>query len=142
MSAEKYLNSAKGYLTGLEILTEKLRGQTVDSMGLLASQSIELCLKAYLISIGWDEKQLKTIGHDLVKAWSYAKEGGLSISKEPSFEIQLLAISHDSPYYFRYPQEKIATAIPPPDQLCNEVTNLIEIVENEIKKPNPSKYLL
>ena len=141
MLYEKYLDAAKGYLTGLKILAEKNRGGTVDSMGLLASQAIELCLKAYLLSIGWADAKLKDIGHNLVLAWSSAREGGLPIDKEPSFEIQLLSINHDKPFYFRYPKEKIATAIPPPDRLYAEVRSLIETVENELNsiKVPPNK---
>lgn len=134
MLHEAYLTASKGYLVSLKILSDNSRNQMVDSIGLIASQSIELCLKGYLLSIGWEEKQLKSVGHDLKKAWSSANKNGLPISDEPSFGIRLLSISHDAPFYFRYPQEKTATAIPPPDELYQEVNNLIEIVEKEIKK--------
>lgn len=132
MTAEKYLNSAKGYLESLEILSERLGSNLVDSMGLISSHAIELTLKAYLIHVGLDEKQLKKIGHNLDDAWLAAHKAGLPISKEPIFSIRLLSISHDRPFYFRYPKEKTATAIPPPSQLCGEVRGLINIVENHI----------
>jgi hypothetical protein len=134
MSFEKYLNSAKGYFHGLQVLTSNLQQNTVDPIGLLASQSIELSLKAYLLYVGWNEKQLKKIGHDLVEAWTNARKNDLPISKEPAFSIQLLSLSHDAPYLFRYPKGKAVTAIPSPDQLCREIGNLIYIVENEIAK--------
>ncbi len=70
------METAKGYLNALEIIVEHidLNKPILHPIGLLASQAIELSLKAYLLAKGWEEKQLKKIGHDLEQAWDETKK--------------------------------------------------------------------
>jgi hypothetical protein len=135
MEATIYIETAKGYLNALEIIVESidLNKPVLYPIGLLASQAIELSLKAYLLSKGWTEKQLKQIGHDLGQALEEAVQAGLRISPSNKFSVQVLSLSHDSPYLFRYPQNKVAAGITEPSILCQDVRTIIETIENELK---------
>ena len=136
MEANNYIETAKGYLNALEIIVENinLNKPILHPIGLLASQAIELSLKAYLLSKDWEEKQLRKIGHDLEQAWNESVKAGLRISIDPKFSVQVLSLSHDSPYLFRYPQNKVAAGITEPSVLCKDVKTIIETIENEISK--------
>ena len=132
MEATNYIETAKGYLNALEIIVENINinKPILNPIGLLASQAIELSLKSYLLSKGWEQKQLKKIGHDLEQAWNESIKAGLRISINPKFSVQILSLSHDSPYLFRYPQRKVAAGITEPNILCQDVRTIIETIEN------------
>jgi len=116
MEATNYIETAKGYLKALDIIVKNidLNRPILYPIGLLASQAIELSLKAYLLSRGWEQKKIKIIGHDLEQAWEETVKEGLRISVDPKFSVQVLSLSHDSPYLFRYPQNKVAVGITEP----------------------------
>lgn len=130
--AATFLERAKEYSVALDILSGHLRKATVAPMGLLASQAIELALKAYLLHAGESEKTLRNIGHDLRGAWDAAFSKGLRIKTDHRFSVDLLSLSHDSPYLFRYPQEKIAVGITPPEVLSQDVASIIHAVEEKL----------
>jgi hypothetical protein len=54
ISPASLLEGAKSYLFALETLAEHPNGQLIDPMGLLASQAVELALKAVLLHSGCD----------------------------------------------------------------------------------------
>lgn len=64
----------------------------------LYGHSIELAIKAYLVTVGYSEKQLRDIGHDLKDAWSTAKALNITdqLSKPQEIEETVNLIS---PYY-------------------------------------------
>jgi hypothetical protein len=131
VSASSLLEGAKNYLAALETLSANPKGELLEPMGLLASQAVELALKAYLLHIGWSERDLRTVvGHDLNAAWREATSKGLRIHWEHRFSIELLSLSHDSPYLFRYPRDKLGAAITGLDVLCRDVRAVIASVED------------
>jgi hypothetical protein len=133
VSVESLLEGAKGYLSALETLAKHPAKQLVEPIGLLASQALELALKAVLLHGGWTERQLiSTVGHDLKKAWEEAKKKGLKISWEHRFSVDVLSLSHNSPYLFRYPREKVGAAITEPEVLCKDVQAVIAAVEEHV----------
>ena len=132
ISPGRFLERARDYAAALEVLKDRLSNDMVAPMGLLASQAIELGLKAYLLHSGCDEGDLKKIGHDLEAAWACAAESGLGLGTAPSFSVQVLSLSHNSPYLFRYPQDKVAVGITPPDALYMEVRGLLATVTDKI----------
>lgn len=139
MEASNYIETAKGYLNALEIIVENIHinKSILHPIGLLASQAIELSLKSYLISKGWEENKLKKIGHNLEKAMEESSKAGLKINLSQKFSVQVLSLSHDSPFLFRYPKTKVAAGITEPNVLCKDVRTIIETIENELKKtPN------
>ncbi len=131
--AKNYLDKAKEYLSALEVLVEQPARSGVLPIGLLASQAIELSLKAFLLSIGWDETDIKSeLGHDLVKAWDTSKAEGLKIGWESNFSVAILSLSHNAPYLFRYPKDRVAAGIPELGVLQKDVSNIICVVDSAL----------
>ncbi len=84
LSAASLLSGSKEYFHAMKILSSHLSNKTVRPIGLMASQSIELILKSYLVINGWDEPRLKKeIGHDLEKAWKEARGVGCLLKVRP-----------------------------------------------------------
>ena len=130
VSVESLLNGSRGYLAALEILATHLNKQLIYPIGLLASQALELALKAVLLKSGWTEDKLKNkIGHNLKFAWDEAKKEGLKVKLQHSYSVEVLSLSHESPYLFRYPQDKIPAAITEPEILCSDVKAVIVAAE-------------
>lgn len=129
-SAERLLDGAQGYYDSLELLSKSPSQASVDAIGLLASHSLEIALKAFLLMKGLEEKQLsKDIGHNLEAAWIKAVQNGLPIETEPPYWVKLLALGHDFPYLYRYPQENTAIGIPPTDELVPNLNGLIRLIK-------------
>lgn len=130
-SPERLLDIAIQYCESMELLANQKKSCTVAAIGLLASHSLELAFKAYLLNNGWLEKELKDkVKHDLEKAWIEAYNSGLSIDQNPPYWLRILAIGHGNPYLFRYPQNGTAVAIPAIEELVPEVKNIIHIIES------------
>jgi len=74
---------AREYFLAAQVLIEADRRAVLGFASrptlLLLSHGIELMLKAYLLSQGASEKQLKNIGHDLVECLAEAEGRGLRI---------------------------------------------------------------
>lgn len=133
VSVQSLLEGANSYFSALDALATNPKDSFLDPMGLLASQAIELALKAYLLHAGWTERQLRTVvGHDLRTAWQKATNKGLRIHCEHRFSVDVLALSHDSPYLFRYPRERVGAAITEPQVLCRDVKAVITSVEKYV----------
>jgi hypothetical protein len=130
----EYLDRAQEYFSAVEILAPRLTADTIAPIGLLASHAIELGLKAYLLHIGRSERDLKKIGHDLRKAWGEAAKAGLRVDLVHTFSVDVLSLSHDDPFLFRYPKSKNAVAITEPAEVCSAVKAIIEAVANQIEK--------
>ena len=128
VSAEGFLERSHEYFAALEILQEHFSATIIYPIGLVASQAIELALKAFLLHSGASESELKKIGHNLQGAWEACSKKGLGLGRSPSFSVQVLSLSHDSPYLFRYPQEKIAVALTQPDELLRDVKAIVDAV--------------
>lgn len=132
MSAENFIETAKGYLAALQAVVDNLPRDKniVHPIGLLASQAIELSLKGYLLKKGWDTATIrKELGHNLEKAWNAASKNGLKLHFDHAFTVSVLNISHDKPYLFRYPEDGVAAGIPEPKVLCDDVATIIDAVE-------------
>lgn len=134
VSVASLLEGAKGYLAALEVLaTTHLNKQLVYPIGLLASQALELALKAVLLNGGWTEVDLRNkIRHNLKTAWDEARKKGLKINWEHKYSVEVLSLSHETPYLFRYPREKVAAAITEPQVLCRDVKAVITAVEKHV----------
>lgn len=133
VSVASLLEGAKGYLAALEVLARHLNRQLIYPIGLLASQALELALKAVLLNGGWTEADLrKKIGHDLKTAWDEARKEGLKVNWEHKYSVEVLSLSHEDPYLFRYPREKVAAAVTEPEVLCGDVKAVIAAVEKHV----------
>jgi hypothetical protein len=79
--------------------------------GQLVSQSIELALKAYLTFRGVDEDGLKSIGHDLERAWQECKIQGLEVTL-PSGWLASLNMHYGTPFLYRYWRQGLGWGFP------------------------------
>jgi hypothetical protein len=100
-------------------------------MALLAAHCVELSLKSFLLSRDWPEGALQKLDHDLIKAWSAARDAGLSLDPEPPYWCQLLQTVHDKPYFGRYPPANSGLVTPNPGELQTGITELIALVSRE-----------
>lgn len=133
VSVASLLGGAKGYLAAMEVLARHLNKQLIYPIGLLASQALELALKAVLLNGGWTEDDLrKKIGHDLKTAWDEARKEGLKVHWEHKYSVEVLSLSHEAPYLFRYPREKVAAAVTELEVLCRDVKAVITAVEKHV----------
>jgi hypothetical protein len=132
VAGETYLVEARGLNDAVAILCRARAEATLYSIGILAAHCLELGLKAYLLHAGCDERDLKSIGHDLVKAWERCKESGLDLQELP-YWVQVLNYSHANPYFFRYPRENHKVAIPSIDELANDIDSVLGLISSAIK---------
>ncbi len=118
---------AISYLRASELLSTTGQKAPIDAFGLLSAHSLELGLKAYLISHGLTEKDLKEIGHDLEEAWTCAKAHRLPISSPPDW-CQTISAAYKFPYLFRYARENTGIVVPNPDAIVRELAKLLGII--------------
>jgi len=83
MQAQTYLKEAQGLTVAVEILCKKRGESTLYSIGILASHSLELALKSYLLHSGMSEKELMNIGHNINEAWNQCVQSGLPLGELP-----------------------------------------------------------
>lgn len=135
VSPKSLLENAIGLADAVEVLVAKRQNSTVYAIGILAAHALEVSLKGYLLYRGVSEGELKkNIRHDLMKAWSAAKEVGLSIDPNIPHWVQVLNFSHNDPYYFRYPPEEFGVGIPNVDELVQNIKSVITTVQDVIQK--------
>jgi HEPN domain-containing protein len=125
----KYIETARDYQTAVQILCQNLEKNTLIPTGVLASQAIELSLKAYLLNEGKNEKDLKDISHDLSRALDETVKLGLKIDRDVTFTVDVLSLSHNWPNLFRYPKKGEAVGIMEPEVLCEHLESIIAEVE-------------
>lgn len=70
---------ALNYFAEIKIIRHSGENYPSDFFGFLASHSLEFVLKSFLLTKGLAQKELKKIGHDLVKAWGHSVQHGLPI---------------------------------------------------------------
>jgi len=121
----------------MEVLAAHPNKSSVDVIGLLASHSLELALKSFLITKGWQEKDIRNVGHNLEKAWIKAANSGLDIIPEPPYWVRVLALGHGCPFIFRYPQNNTAVAIPTLDELLPEIKRIINKIKTAGSQMEP-----
>ena len=102
------------------------------SIGILAGHCAEAALKAHLALSGWDEGKLKSLGHDLLKAWEAARSAGLQITDPPPKWLVGINFSHNR-LRFRYPEAFEQPWLPHGMDYMDGLSELIE--------PLVSKYL-
>jgi hypothetical protein len=130
-TSDLLLEAAQNYFDALLFLTDRSINYSVDVVGLLASHSLELALKAFLFKQGLSEHKLRNeIGHDLEKAWQQAASCGLLIDVDPPFWVKVLARGHSTPYIYRYPKQGIGVAIPAQDEFLKELEATIRLIQN------------
>ena len=95
------------------------------SIGILAGHCLEAALKAHLASSGWTEAQLKSLGHDLLKAWEATRSVGVQISDPPPRWLAGINFSHSGLRY-RYPEAFDQPWLPHGDDYMDVLTDIVE----------------
>lgn len=132
MAGETYLDEARGLNEAVAILCRARAEATLYAIGILAAHCLELALKAYLLHVGCDERDLKDIGHNLDEAWERCKESGLALQKLP-YWVRVLNYSHANPYFFRYPSDCHKVAIPGTDDLPKDIDSVLELISSAMR---------
>lgn len=96
-----------------------------SAFGYIVSQSLELFLKAYLLSVGLTEKQIEVIGHNLEKAWSRAAKEGLQVSSDPPAWCSSLNSAYDRPFLLRYSRDNTSISVPSPRNTVMELESIM-----------------
>lgn len=104
----------------------------VQPIAILAAHSVELALKAFLRHTGRADDQLTAMEHNLLDAWSAAREAGLAIGADVPFWVQILASVHDRPSYGRYPPPNSGPVTPNPSQLAFHLSELLGVVTRRL----------
>jgi hypothetical protein len=100
----------------------------VRPIAILAAHSIELALKAFLRHSGRSDDQLTAMEHNLLDAWSAAREAGLAIGADVPSWVQILDSVHDRPFFGPYPPSSSGPVAPSPSQLAFQLSELLGIV--------------
>jgi len=132
-SATSFLEGAERYLVSAVILCDA--GRSVDPIGLVASHGVELALKAYLLHCGVSEKALRVIGHDLTELWMQARLKGLQIEPCAPYWLRVLSFAQGRPHHlYRYPPDRIASAIPEAQELKRELSAFLATVTAAVRR--------
>ena len=127
-SPDTLLRASQRFLAALNVLIGHPGGFGVAPIGLLASHSLEVGLKAYLLTVGWTQKEIRTIGHDLVRAWTAAVSARLPLESDVPSWVKTLDLHHDRPFMYRYTPEGVGVGIPAPPDLSRLLAQTIEIL--------------
>lgn len=99
---------------------------------LLAGHELETGLKAFLVQIGWSEKRITRLGHDLARAWTSAERGGLPVDVDPPWWCKALSSAYDRPFLARYPPTNSGLVLPNLAQLVHDLGMVLDEVANQI----------
>ncbi|WP_027710430.1 HEPN domain-containing protein [Zooshikella ganghwensis] len=129
------------YLKAAEILLSSSGNKLpVAPFGNTISHAVELLLKSYLLSNGYDESKLKKIGHDLEKAWVKAREEGLEIDKCPEW-VKVLDSAYSAPFLFRYSKNNTAVVLPNSNRLYENVVKIRMVVGSALKMDDKGNFV-
>jgi hypothetical protein len=118
---------AEQFFSGYILL--KPRGLPLDwARYFLFCHSIELVLKAYLLSRGGTTKSLKKLGHDLTKLFQTCGIKGLKLDPDDVRRLCWLAETHNE-YWARYPREDWSKGgVPTVEQLQENALRVLDAV--------------
>jgi hypothetical protein len=130
-------HSSTGLLRGARDCHDALRRLAVGPIPpivtvLLAGHSLEIGLKAFLLQIAWEEREVKGLGHDLIKAWAYAKQGGLDLEDKTPWWCEVLSSAYDRPYLARYTRANSGLVLPNNNDLIRDLGEVLDKVTQEI----------
>ncbi|TVO51649.1 hypothetical protein [Denitromonas halophila] len=131
-AAESFLFAAQGLFDGAEALEAPSSRQPL-ACAFLSAQALECTLKAFLSHSGMDQRQLKSIGHNLEKLWTQAASAGLVVSEHPPHWCSMLNSAHDKPYYYRYPMGLNGMVFPPLGSVISGLKNVLIQVNTVVR---------
>ena len=123
---------ALNYFAAIKIIHHSGERCPSDAFGFLASHSLELALKSFLLNKGLAQKELKKIGHDLVKSWDHSVKLGLPIDSTVPKWCELLNNAHSKQFLFRYSETNTGLVTPNKQHLFINLEKIVTIAGNEI----------
>ena len=129
-----YFGAAEAFMPGVRLLAAA-GGGTCVPLTLLAGQTLECLLKAYLSKQGTPENDLKqhTVRHNLKELWVRANQSGLPIASVTPQWVECLSGLHNSPFYLRYPMGLNGLVLPGAQPMASELETLLEAVRQGIR---------
>jgi hypothetical protein len=125
--AAAMLSDAKPYLKAARALENE---QAIWSPRyFLLCHAIELILKSYLASRGATQKELKDLGHNMLKTYARARKLGLTPSDARTTEIIRWLSPFHKDLVFRYRKGHGSVQLPAPNDLTDVVSSLIDQVD-------------
>lgn len=126
--AVSLLSDTKGYLKAAQTLA---REPTLSlPLYFLLCHAIELILKSYLASQGATEKELKKIGHGLLRAYGRAQKKGFSPSDTRVPRIISWMTPFHEDFFFRYRGTGHGCIqLPAPSDLVDVVSSLVRQID-------------
>lgn len=131
--ADSYLVAAHYLFSGVDLLAKD--PTTGHACAVLAAQTLECALKAYLSKVGFSERKLKEHKrrHNLEGLWREAVSHGLSIQAEPPQWCLILNSAHNQPnYYLRYPMGINMITLPALIPTASELGELVAVVARAV----------
>jgi HEPN domain-containing protein len=129
--ARSFLTDAEAFLLAARTLDESGKVEASAPKYYLACHSVELILKAYILTHGGKEAQLREIGHDLTEALSRATERGLKPKDERTETLIEMLAPYHLEHRFRYRRTGYIT-LPVLDEACEIVDHLIKQIGPEV----------
>jgi hypothetical protein len=135
LTKDTLFDGAKMYASASDAVNDKLPN-SFHVLSHLLCTSIELALKSYLVHVGYPEKKLRKIGHDLSNLFETCHSEGFEYTGSRNF---VLAVSGEiyKQRLFVYPENSTMNVITPrrlrqmTDEIINEV--FIAIYPPEVK---------
>lgn len=128
VSKVSFFRGGLSFLKAAKILVGSEEELPADAFAYLASHSLELLLKSYLLSVGDDEDKLQEISHNLERAWQRAKGKGLGIEKTTPQWCSTLNSAYNRPFLLRYARDNTAIVVPNPKQLIVDLEVVLKVV--------------
>lgn len=126
--AEQLLSSADGYCSSMNTLITQTKDTSLDTIGLLASHSLELALKSFLLRHGSNENELSQLGHNLERTWGAASNAGLNVAVITPNWLKILASGHVFP--FQYTQSKTLKSLDN-QELYSNVKKVLDLIKED-----------
>lgn len=123
LSAGTLIDGARMYAAAADAVNQRLPN-SLHVLSHLLCTSIELALKAYLRHSGYEEKQLRALGHDLRKLLQHASDKGLTHTGSRSFVLAVAGHNYRE-RLFVYPESGVMDVIMPwrLRQMCHELVS-------------------
>jgi hypothetical protein len=131
--ARSLLQSAQACSSASRLLIAN-GGESI-AVGILSGHAIEAALKSFLAFNGKSERELKTLGHNLIDSWAAALALGMDILPSPPGWLHGLNHNIENMLY-RYPNSSSVSWIPDPDRMLDTVEELVEIMEQTLPEPH------
>jgi HEPN domain len=132
-SPASYLRGARDFHEGLRLLVTAGPTPPGAVTALLAAQSVETGLKGFLLQVGWDERRVTGLGHNLEEAWRKAQENGLAVAVDPPQWCETLSTAQDGRFLARYPRVNSGLVVPATVPLVRDIGELLDKVADGIK---------